>query len=132
MSGCHIAMGHFQEQDLARLTVLKLALTSGERAKDDWQEYLLIARDASPAQVAALLELLRRDLLPGFERSSDLLLPMYQAPLDYEKKEDGRAQLHLRFSQAELLTVANGPAAPQREWTYQRHVALQTSFDTGN
>jgi hypothetical protein len=129
ITGYHIVEGQLQGSDVSNLTFIKLALTSGTGANDDWQEYLLLAHNASKIQVAALVEALHTGTFTVLTASKGEVLPLYQVPLEYRQKDAQRAQLHIDFTHLASLQVSGDPAGTHPDWVYQRHVALQKGFD---
>jgi hypothetical protein len=130
ITGYHITGGQIQQVDIAALTLVKLALTSENGTNANWQEYLLLEKGADATQVAGLVELIQGNLLADLIGSPRSSLPIYLAPLTYSQKGATRARLDLHFTQAECVPVAKTNIVDHlREWSYERHVAIQGTFN---
>lgn len=134
ISGYHISTGAIHGVDVSQHLVLSLAQPVREGAADEWQEVILVDRQATPAQIDALLAVCE-DRLEGIPAEVKFYVPtqraVYQAPMSYMHGAEGPI-LHVTFVQDQVTLVREGACPAQNmflAWVYDGPMALRETLD---
>jgi hypothetical protein len=127
VSGCVIEAGNLGNVELADLVLLSL---SQPRETGEWQEFFLVANQATDEQIAGLLAILEDQLesLPAeIEPLPRSRRAVYRVPLEY-RPDATRPFLHVALTRENCICVYADETDKQswpREWIYDGPMALR-------